>query len=166
MATKKHPGAACTHWTHTAACNSVSPSRHTRSPRVAPDESGANKPHTTTTQKAPRTPRRTITHPPSPQAARARTLLVVGNNALGNGLANSVDLGSVATTADTNAHVHPRKPLLAEQKQGFKHLHPEDLGLQQLDGAPVDLHQTLAIALDERDSNGGLLRSRAEPRSH
>lgn len=50
------------------------------------------------------------------EEARARTLLVVGNNALGNRLANSVDLGRVAAAADTNAHVHPGKPLLAKKQ--------------------------------------------------
>lgn len=59
-------------------------------------------------------------------------LLVEGDDALGDGLADGVGLRDLATTAGADADVDVRKALLAEEQEGLEDLEAEELGLDQL----------------------------------
>lgn len=60
------------------------------------------------------------------------TFLVERNDALGDGLADGVDLADVAATAHADANVYRTKPMLAKQQNWLQHLPPQSLGLHQL----------------------------------
>lgn len=99
------------------------------------------------------------TTPAAPLAAlpaRARTLLVEGNERLGDGLAHGVHLGDVATTAHADADVQVGEALAAEEQHGLEGLEAEGLRLQQLDGRAVDADEA-AAALAVGDSDRVLL---------
>jgi hypothetical protein len=51
-------------------------------------------------------------------------LLVVGNNRLGDGLADGVDLGDVTTTADTDTDVDTGELVEADDQEGLVDLLP------------------------------------------
>ena len=64
-------------------------------------------------------------------------LLVVGDDSLGEGLPDGVDLGDVAAAAHANADVEVLEPLEAQQQDGLQHFGAQGLRLKQLDGRPV-----------------------------
>ncbi|CAA6665298.1 unnamed protein product [Spirodela intermedia] len=75
-------------------------------------------------------------------------LLVERHQGLGNALADSVDLGDVTAALHADPHVNSGEAVAPEEKDGLVRLVPEDLRLNQLDGAPVDLDQpTAALAV-------------------
>lgn len=83
-------------------------------------------------------------------------LLVPGDQSLGNGLANGVDLGHITTTADADADIHALEPASAQQQNGLLDLEAQQLGLNEFEGLAVDADHTLAAsAVGHR--NGGLL---------
>jgi len=87
-------------------------------------------------------------------------LLVVGDNALGNGLTDGVDLGSVTTTTDADADVNAGELVQTEEEDGLVDLEAQNLGLDKAQGLAVDLDEALAL-LAVCDSSGGLLLAEA-----
>lgn len=83
-------------------------------------------------------------------------LLVVGDDALGDGLTDGVQLGGVASSANIDAHIEILEALEAEKQDGLPHLHTESCGLEEIDGRAVDPHDALALA-DAGDSDRVLL---------
>jgi len=83
-------------------------------------------------------------------------LLVVGDDGLADGLTDGVELGSVASTADTDAEVDVGKALLAEEEDGLKDLEAEELGLDELDGAAVETDHALALLADGNSDRSAL----------
>lgn len=75
-------------------------------------------------------------------ADKRLTLLVVGNEGLGDSLPDREHLRRITTTLHADAHVHASKVLLSQQHHGLKHLGAQDSGLQQLDGAAVHAQHT------------------------
>lgn len=87
-------------------------------------------------------------------------LLVVGDEGLGDALADGVDLGGVASAADADPHVDSGEAVAAEEEDRLEDLEAEDLRLYQLDRTAIDLDQTTAaLAVGHRD--GGLLAPKA-----
>jgi len=68
-------------------------------------------------------------------------LLVERDERLGDALANGVDLGGVAAALDADAHVDAGEAALSQQEDGLEGLKAEDLRLDELDGAAVDLDE-------------------------
>lgn len=81
---------------------------------------------------------------------------MIGNDGLGKGLADSIDLRSVTTTLDTDADINVGEALLAQDEDRLKDLQAEDLGLDQLQGNTINTNQTLA-SLAMSDGSGGFL---------
>ena len=69
-------------------------------------------------------------------------LLVVGNDRLGDGLSDSVDLGSVSTTGDSDADIDVGEFLKTDNQEGFVDLESEDLWLDKVEGLSVDLDES------------------------
>jgi hypothetical protein len=84
------------------------------------------------------------------------TLLVECNNCLGDSLADSKHLGSVSTTLHADADVNVGESASTEQKDRLVGLHAEHFRLEELDGASVDLDESLS-ALAQGHSNCGFL---------
>jgi hypothetical protein len=87
-------------------------------------------------------------------------LLVVGDEGLGDGLTNGVDLGGVATTGDADADVQVGELVEADNEEGLVDLEAQDLGLNELQRAAVDLDQALT-SLGLGDGSGRLLLAEA-----
>merc|ERR1719198_1345877 len=87
-------------------------------------------------------------------------LLVVGHDALGNGLADGVDLRSETSALHADPDVELAGPLLAEEQEWLVHLGTEDVGLDGVQGAAVQAEVALASA-DKGNGNGGLLTAEA-----
>lgn len=73
-------------------------------------------------------------------------LLVVGNNTLGEGLSDGVDLGDVATTSDTDADIKILESLESEKEDGLEDLGSQGLGFKELDGGAIDTQHALTGA--------------------
>merc|ERR1719321_2499730 len=87
-------------------------------------------------------------------------LLVVGDHALGDGLAQGVDLRGVTAALHAEPNVDLPAPLLAHQQQRLEDFDAEDVGLHRVDGATI--HAGLPGAgADERDRHGVLLAAEA-----
>ena len=89
-----------------------------------------------------------ISHKSSPQlvlAALIHILGIVGDDALGNGLSNGIDLSGETSSLDSDANVEVGEFVLAEDEDGLEGLETEALGLDVLDGLTVDLDQTAAL---------------------
>ena len=71
------------------------------------------------------------------------TFLIVGNESLGEGLTNSIDLRNASTTLDANPDVDFGKAIFAEQKNGLLKLELERLGFNLLQRFAVDANDTL-----------------------
>ena len=71
-------------------------------------------------------------------------LLVVCNNRLGNCLTNSVNLGSMSTTSNSDANVDTRELVEANNQEGFVNLESQDLGLDEVKRLSIDLDETLS----------------------
>lgn len=85
-------------------------------------------------------------------------LLVEGDQTLGEGQSDSVDLGGVTTSSDLNLHVIVSKLLVTEKKDGFEDLGSHDGGLHEIDGHAVHFYSPLTNA-HESGGNGVLLSS-------
>lgn len=83
-------------------------------------------------------------------------LLVVGDQTLGNGLADSIELRNVTTTGDADADVEVGVVLRAQNKDGLENLETEDLRLDEGDGDTVKFEQTFTL-VDVGNSSGSLL---------
>jgi len=83
-------------------------------------------------------------------------LLVVGDEGLGDGLPNGIDLCDMTAALDSHTNVHSSKSLLAQQQHWLLDLESEQLGLDLLEGASVDLDEAIA-ALAVRDCSGSFL---------
>lgn len=83
-------------------------------------------------------------------------LLVVGDDALGDGLTDGVDLGSVSTTTDADADVDTGKLVSSEKQNWLVDLESQDLWLDERKRLAVDLDQALAL-LAVCDGSGSLL---------
>ena len=86
---------------------------------------------------------------------------VVGDEGLGDGLSDGVDLGSVSTTLDADADVDGREGVLASDQDGLVDLEAEDLRLEELDGGAVDVDE--ATALFGVGDGGGSLGGHCKP---
>ena len=71
-------------------------------------------------------------------------LLVVGNDGLGNGLTDSVNLGSVSTASNSDADVDTSELVETDDQEGFVDLESQDLGLDEVEGLSVDLNEPLS----------------------
>lgn len=79
------------------------------------------------------------------RAVRVEVLRVVGDNGLGDGLTNGVDLGGVSTTLDADADVDGTKSILSGNENGLVDLEAEDLRLEEVDGGAVDVDEATAL---------------------
>jgi hypothetical protein len=80
-------------------------------------------------------------------------LLVVGDDGLADRLADGVNLGDVATTADADADVDVGETGLAEEEDRLVHLDAEDLRLEELERLAVHLNEAAsALAVSDRNS--------------
>ena len=75
----------------------------------------------------------------------------------GDRLADSIDLGSVSTTLDTDSDIDGLELVLADHKYRLVDLVSQDLGLNELDGRAVDAEEATAFTR-MGDRSGGLLR--------
>ena len=80
---------------------------------------------------------------------------MIGDNSLGQSLADGIDLRGVTSTLDSDADVNLGEGLLAEDEEGLEDLQAKRLGLGELDGGAVKLNQTIS-GLAEGDSGGSL----------
>jgi len=87
-------------------------------------------------------------------------LLVVGDNGLGDGLTDGVDLRDVTTPRDAHADVDVRKLLETNDQERFINLEAEHLGLDKVQGLSVDLDQTFSGSA-MCDSGGSFLLAEA-----
>jgi hypothetical protein len=71
-------------------------------------------------------------------------LLVVGDNGLGDGLTDGVDLRCVSTTSNSDADIDVGELLETDDQEGFVDLESKDLGLDEVEGLSVNFDQTLS----------------------
>ena len=79
----------------------------------------------------------------------------VGDDGLGNRLADGVHLGSVSTTLDTNTNVDAGERVFARYEDGFVDLEAEHLGLEEVDRRAIDTDESTAGG-GVRDGGRGL----------
>ena len=91
-----------------------------------------------------------------PLAGLVNKLLVICHDALGNGLADRVDLRRGSAPLDANADIHSRELVSAHQQHGLKRLELQDLGLQKGDGDTIYLDKARTL-LNKRQRRGGFL---------
>ncbi len=71
-------------------------------------------------------------------------LLVVGNNGLGDGLTDGVDLRCVSTTGDSDADIDVGEFLETDDQEGFVDLESKDLRLDEVERFSIDLDEALS----------------------
>jgi hypothetical protein len=71
-------------------------------------------------------------------------LLVVGDNGLGNGLTDGVDLRCVSTTSNSDADIDVGELLETDNQEGFVDLESKDFGLDEVEGLSVNFDQALS----------------------
>ena len=71
-------------------------------------------------------------------------LLVVGDNGLGDGLTDGVDLRCVSTTSYSDADIDVGELLETDDQEGFVDLESKDFGLDEVEGLSVNFDQTLS----------------------
>jgi hypothetical protein len=71
-------------------------------------------------------------------------LLVVGDNGLGDGLTDGVDLRCVSTTSNSDADIDVGELLETDDQEGFVDLESKDLGLDEVEGLSVNFDQALS----------------------
>lgn len=71
-------------------------------------------------------------------------LLVVGNDGLGDGLTDGIDLRSVSTTSNSDADIDASEFVEADDQDGFVDLESQDLGLDEVERLSVDLDESLS----------------------
>ena len=59
-------------------------------------------------------------------------LLVVGNDGLGDGLTDGINLGSVSTASNSDANVDTGELVETDNQEGFVDLESQDLGLDEV----------------------------------
>lgn len=87
-------------------------------------------------------------------------LLVVGDDGLGDGLADGVDLGDVTTTGDADTDIDTGELVEADDQKGLVDLEAELLGLDEVKRLAVDLDEALAL-LGVGDCGSSLLLAEA-----
>ena len=70
-------------------------------------------------------------------------LLIVGDDALANGLSDCVDLSDVSSTSHSNSDVKIFESFQAEEQDGFLYFHSQCLGFEHVNWGSVDSHDTL-----------------------
>lgn len=71
-------------------------------------------------------------------------LLVVGDNGLGDGLTDGVDLRCVSTTSHPDADIDVGELLETDDEEGFVDLESEDLRLDEVERLSVHLNQSFS----------------------
>ncbi len=71
-------------------------------------------------------------------------LLVVGDNGLGDGLTDGVDLRCVSTTSNSDADIDVGELLETDDQEGFVDLESKDFGLDEVEGLSVNFDQALS----------------------
>jgi len=71
-------------------------------------------------------------------------LLVVGDDGLGDSLADGHHLGAGTTSVDAHADVEVLEAVGTEEEDGLENLHAEGRGLNELDGLSVDADESLS----------------------
>merc|ERR1712228_763855 len=71
-------------------------------------------------------------------------LLVIGDERLGDGLSNRINLGDVTSAVDSNANVDGGESILAEQKDGLFQLLSQRPGLDEVERPSVDFNESVA----------------------
>jgi hypothetical protein len=71
-------------------------------------------------------------------------LLVVGDNGLGDGLTDGVDLRCVSTTSNSDADIDVGELLKTDDQEGFIDLESKDFGLDEVEGLSVNFDQALS----------------------
>jgi len=69
-------------------------------------------------------------------------LLVIGNDRLGDSLTDSVDLGGVSTTSDSDTDIDVGELLKSSYQKRFVDLESQDLGLDEAKGLSIDLDES------------------------
>ena len=80
---------------------------------------------------------------------------VVGDEGLGDGLSDGVDLGDVSSSLHPDADIEDAEGVFTGDQNGLVDLEPEDLGLEDGDGGAVDTDDTTAL-LGVGDCSGSL----------
>lgn len=70
--------------------------------------------------------------------------LVVGDNGLGDGLTDGVDLGCVSTTSNPDADIDVGELVKTNYEKGFVDLESKDFGLDEVERLAVNLYEALA----------------------
>jgi len=70
-------------------------------------------------------------------------LLVVGDNGLGDGLTDGVNLRCVSTTSDSDADIDVGELLEANNEEGLVDLESEDLRLDEVERFSINLYKAL-----------------------
>lgn len=83
-------------------------------------------------------------------------LLVVGDQGLGNGLSDGIDLAGMPSAAYAAADVYVGELVKANNKKRLVDLEAQDLGLDERERSSVDLDET-AASLAVSNGGGGLL---------
>ena len=71
-------------------------------------------------------------------------LLVVGDNGLGDGLTDGVDLRCVSTASNSDADIDVGELLKTDDQEGFVDLESKDLGLDEVERLSVNFDQALS----------------------
>lgn len=71
-------------------------------------------------------------------------LLVVGNDGLGDSLTDSIDLGGLTTTGNTDTDVNTGESVETDDQEGLVDLESQDLWLNQVQRLSVDLNKSLS----------------------
>ena len=77
-------------------------------------------------------------------------LLIVGDDGLGDGLTDGVNLGSVSTTSYSDADVDTGEFVEADDQEGFVDLESQDLGLDEVERLSVDFNESLSCLFPSR----------------
>ena len=80
---------------------------------------------------------------------------MVSNDGLGNGSTDSINLRCHTTTLNSDSNIKVGELVLSNNQYRLEDLQPKDLGLDILNGLPIDLDETSAL-LCESDGRGGL----------
>ena len=80
---------------------------------------------------------------------------MVGNDGLGNGSADSINLSRHTSTLHSDSDIKVRELVLSYNQHRLEDLQPKNLGFDVLDRLPIDLNETPAL-LCECNSCGGL----------
>lgn len=71
-------------------------------------------------------------------------LLVVGDDGLGDGLSDGIDLGGLTTTGNSDTDVNTGESVETNNKEGLVDLESQDLRLNQVQRLSVDLDKSLS----------------------